>query len=321
MVICKICDKEYASLKELGNHLKSHNISTEKYYIKYLGTKRFCYCGNKTRFLNLNRGFIKYCSHKCAMNSKEKKEKTKQTTIKRYGVENIFQSKEMREKIKRIMLEKYGVYHSSQNEEVKEKAKQTCLDRYNVKSPAQNKEIMKKQRQTNLERYGFECSFRNKEVQKKYKKTMLERYGVEYPLQNEEIRKRTGISRKKNFLDPKYCEEYRKKHTVFPNNPEKQIINLLNTLFPDEYKYTGDFSFWIEGKNPDFTNTNGKKKIIELFGNYWHSEKVTGQNTEFHCREKIDHYKKNGYDALIIWESELKGISKLKEKIINFHNS
>ena len=97
---------------------------------------------------------------------------------------------------------------------------------------------------------------------------------------------------------------------ISPNKPETIILNLLNENYPNEWKYTGDFSFIINGKSPDFTNINGQKKLIELFGDYWHK----GQNPQ----DRIDIFKPFGYDTLVIWECELKDIDKVKDRINDF---
>lgn len=78
----------------------------------------------------------------------------------------------------------------------------------------------------------------------------------------------------------------------------------------NEWKFTGDFSFMINGKNPDFTNINGQKKLIELFGDYWHKDD--------NPQDRIDVFKPFGWDTLIIWERELKDIKQLKRKIFDF---
>lgn len=72
----------------------------------------------------------------------------------------------------------------------------------------------------------------------------------------------------------------------------------------------GDFSFMINGKNPDFVNCNGKKLIIELFGDYWHKD----DNPE--DRAKV--FEPFGYKTLVIWEHELKDIENLKNKLEGF---
>lgn len=98
---------------------------------------------------------------------------------------------------------------------------------------------------------------------------------------------------------------------IFPNKLEKAVMELLESLFPGEWKYTGDLSFIINGKNPDFVNVNGQKKCIEVFGDYWHS----GQDPE----ERIKVFRTHGWETLVIWERELKNIDLVKERIVLFH--
>lgn len=95
-----------------------------------------------------------------------------------------------------------------------------------------------------------------------------------------------------------------------PNKSEKQLMNLLETNFPGEYKYVGDGSFVIGRLNPDFVNINGRKQVIELFGNYWHKpeEALQRENT----------FSEYGFQTLIIWESELSDFNNVIAKLINF---
>jgi len=103
-----------------------------------------------------------------------------------------------------------------------------------------------------------------------------------------------------------------------PNKPEKFLIELLDKHFPKQYKYIGDFSFLIGGKNPDFINKS-KKKIIEHFGTYYHGKENTGIDESLHEQQRIDFFKSYGYDVLIIWENELKNIQSLQRKLIRFN--
>jgi hypothetical protein len=126
-----------------------------------------------------------------------------------------------------------------------------------------------------------------------------------------EQRMGTSIGLKKLWQNKEYKEKQIKKlgkalH-IHPNKPETIILNLLEELYPGQWKFTGDFSFVINGKNPDFVNCNGQKKIIEFFGDYWHK----GENPE--DRRAI--FSPFGYDTLIIWGRELKNISRIKFKI------
>lgn len=100
---------------------------------------------------------------------------------------------------------------------------------------------------------------------------------------------------------------------VMPNKPEKVILSILDNKCHKEYKYTGDGSFIIDGLCPDFTNCNGQKKVIELFGDYWHR----GQNPQV----KIDRYAKFGFGCLVIWENELKDLNKVTDRIKEFNEA
>jgi len=92
------------------------------------------------------------------------------------------------------------------------------------------------------------------------------------------------------------------KLSIKPTKPEIALGKLINEACPGEYNYTGDFSFLIKRFCPDFTNINGQKKVIEMFGNHWHLE---GSD-----KERIEAFKSFGYDCLVIWQSELKSKSK-----------
>lgn len=102
-----------------------------------------------------------------------------------------------------------------------------------------------------------------------------------------------------------------------PNKPEKRLKNLLNKLLPNEYKYVGDGKVILGGFCPDFINCNGQKKIIEFFGDYWHSRKDWKKRD----KRKLKTYKNLGYDTLIIWESELKSFpEKTISRIMEFND-
>ena len=96
-----------------------------------------------------------------------------------------------------------------------------------------------------------------------------------------------------------------------PNKLEKEIASILNTILPHEYKYVGNGDFVVEGMIPDFVNINGKKKVIEANGSYWHER----SDEEI----RIANFKKYGYDCLVIWDFELEDKRVVVNKILNFH--
>ena len=82
-----------------------------------------------------------------------------------------------------------------------------------------------------------------------------------------------------------------------------------------EYKYTGDGDYIIGGMCPDFSNINGQKKVIELYGDYWHSEEVRELSLKEEEQRKITKYTEHGFACLVIWERELK--SKTTAELVN----
>ena len=107
-----------------------------------------------------------------------------------------------------------------------------------------------------------------------------------------------------------YWKNLQKSLNLKPNKAEQSLGHILQSICPGEYKYVGDFSFILGGKNPDFMNVNGKKKLIELFGDYWHK----GEDPQI----RIDFFKQFGFDTLVIWEKELKNIKDLTVKLGDF---
>ena len=132
---------------------------------------------------------------------------------------------------------------------------------------------------------------------------------------SEETRKLWSDIKKKQWQDPEYIKMMMKALHRKPNKPEKELDLLLQELFPGEYVYNGDFSYGVtlNGMIPDFINVNGQKKVIEMYGDYWH------RNDDPNDRIKI--FKDLGWDCLIIWEHELYGEKELLiRKIIDFNN-
>lgn len=96
-----------------------------------------------------------------------------------------------------------------------------------------------------------------------------------------------------------------------PTYIEQKIINILKE-YSLPYKYTGDGDVVIGRACPDFVNINGHKKLIEVFGNYWHPP-------EDEVKKKA-HYNKYGFKVLILWEKQINRMSNIEiaEQIEHF---
>ena len=113
--------------------------------------------------------------------------------------------------------------------------------------------------------------------------------------------------------DPEWAKQTRQNMMVgWRARPTRPELALHEILISNDYlyEYTGDGSFWIGPKNPDFIWLE-QNRIIELFGSYWHKK------SEVELRTKI--FAEYGYDSLIIWDYELDNEETLLTKLKEFH--
>ena len=126
------------------------------------------------------------------------------------------------------------------------------------------------------------------------------------------------LSSKKMWQDPVIAKAIARSWGRKPTRPENIVDKLLNALFPGEYKYVGAGDFFLGGKCPDFVNVNGQKKVIEVFGDWWHSEGKTGRTQKQEEQSRIRHFIKYGYQTLIIWEKDLKDLFLVEKELLVF---
>lgn len=112
-----------------------------------------------------------------------------------------------------------------------------------------------------------------------------------------------------------------------PNKKELFLESLIQSNFPNNWKYVGNGEVVLGAGCPDWINVNGQKKVILHHGLYWHlwrlqklrnNPNLSKQDVE---REDIENYKKYGFDSLIIWEDELNNPKQIVEKIHKFQIS
>ena len=142
-------------------------------------------------------------------------EKSKQTLIERYGVDNPMKLKSIAQKMsttvksksedekneilnkrKSTNLERYGFESASQNpeimakiqksiaennniEDIKDKIEKTCLERYGSKTFLSSGYAREKIKETNIEKYNGPAPMCSDDVKRKTANTVKERYGVE----------------------------------------------------------------------------------------------------------------------------------------------
>ncbi len=182
-------------------------------------------------------------------------------------------------------------------------------------------------KKSSLRMKGNKNPFYNKTHSKETKKHISDlakkRTGSKNPFYGKQHSEETKEKLRKFHTGLKQTDEQIKKrlqcrkNRVAPNKKEKLLIELFkDNKLP--YKFVGDGEIIIGRLNPDFINVNGQKKLIELFGNYWHNPKhFPNVITE---KERKKSFKKYGFETLVIWEKELNNPKKVLEKVRGFNN-
>jgi len=117
----------------------------------------------------------------------------------------------------------------------------------------------------------------------------------------DEFRKWQSEFMKKLFAEnPEIIRKIRKNEK--PTAPERKLIDIISK-YNLPYKYVGDGNFTVQHLNPDFVNINGKKKLIEIFGDYYHTTLATEwADTEL---GKIMIYNSFGFKCLVLWDHDM----------------
>lgn len=174
----------------------------------------------------------------------------------------------------------------------------------------ENPEARKKSSETMLEIWE-DPEYRSKMIKRLRSKESLEilNQGAEEYWGNPENRQKRGEWSKERWDDFVYVQKVRGR--CRPTEPERKLIDIVEE-FQLPFKYVGDGKFVVDSMNPDFIDTLGLNKIVEVFGDYWHKDEDP--------QERIDAFKKYGYDCLVIWEHELKNLQTepITEKITEF---
>jgi hypothetical protein len=247
--------------------------------------------------------------------SEEGRAAIKATLQQRYGVDHPAKIEGFWVKVIETFHRSYGVSHPFLLEEFLEKRRVTCQGRYGVDSPLQSPEVYSKLVTTVQQQYGVGCVFQAEEIKEKSRQTNIANYGFPHPMMNREYAK----------------AQLEKIRRPGPNLPERILQSLAPELL---YTGSGDFWRWLpllgQHKNPDFIlpgpdPEHPKKditKVVELFGDFWHSRMFTGKANFEHESELVHAFKEVGIECLVVWESEVKNhLHETKERVLSFINS
>lgn len=223
-------------------------------------------------------------------------QKSVQTCLEKYGVENTFQAEKFKEKAKETRLKKYGVEYSGQIKESKEKRKLTNRLRYGAETYSQSENF----RQEN--RYIFYDSLvlnlKNKKIEvlqnkEEYSKCIYGKFKC--------LRCNSVWDSEENNSQHIFCKKCQK----LPYSlKEKEVLDFVKTL------YNGEI---LENDKIALAEENGKgnqkeldiylpqlKLGIEFNGDFWHSLEEVKQRDA----EKKTLCEQKGISLIVIKESE-----------------
>ena len=313
--ICtNVCKIEYINNNKLedvidilapSNKIDSNIIKYVVYTVEdvYLhnNNKGICdICGDNTNFISMIKGYSDICSSiKC------KNKKVKNTSLKKYGVENVMKLEEYKDKIKKTTLEKYGVSNYNKTDECKDKTKQTNIEKYGVEHYMSTDDFKEKSKKTNFEKYGVE-HYNNGD---KAKQTNIEKYGVENVMELQEYKDKIKDTKMERYGDEHYSNIDKSKTTKlekygneFYNNGDKAKetnIEKYGVYYTqtDEFSYKSKTTKMERYGDEHYSNIDKSKTTkLEKYGNefYNNGDKAKETNIEKYGVEnvmKLEEYK------------------------------
>ena len=174
-------------------------------------------CGGPVAWRGPKYGYSRFCSNKCLNESDYRKEKIKETCMKKYGTENAMQNADIRKKIEETNIKKYGVKNAMQNADIRKKIEETNIKKYGVKNPFANKDIINKIKTIQTAKYGG-MGNGSKQTSKKIESTNIERYGKN-GYNNREAYKATL---KERYSDENYVNTEARLKTVHAREIERK---------------------------------------------------------------------------------------------------
>jgi hypothetical protein len=243
-LICQLCGYKSSNWVGFSNHIKYKHVkkneinSLEEYYQTYLMINsnnpigNCLYCGKRTKFISISKGYARHCNHECSCKNEEirkiKYENMKTALIEKYGVDNAGKIYGYSDKVKKTKKERYG--DENYNNPIKNK--ETNLKNHNGKHSTGTIEYKEKYKKTVKEKYGVEHHTQSDIVKEHNKSTCRERYGVDYAQQNKEIKQKGldtnqerygGVLHGSNILSKKIKETMVERYGVEYSQQNKDI--------------------------------------------------------------------------------------------------
>ena len=341
-MICKICNKEFKTVKGLCSHIMQihKGISLLQYYELFLWSKTYCkICENKPKFINFVQGFSEYCDE-CLIKMYSSSFRiqhgitTKEDAQKHFEKISISHKRSYKDKRDRGIqkltptMKEYWT-NKGLTEEEAEKQRRVLLQEtwdanknYRIEEPERYTDCYSNQLGYWLKRGLSEDEAKIKVTERQRTFTLekcINKYGVEKGTQKYNERQLKWVNTMKNL--PNYDEIKLKRLSHFRHNnygvsksSQSFLWDLYNRLDNKDNRniYFHELNYeYILGIDReilflDFFDAD-KKICVEYNGDYWHN--LEKQKIKDIKRQEI--LEKNGYKLILVWESD-------RNKDINF---
>lgn len=267
----------------------------------------------KTKFKNYSKGYFTYCSCKCVNNNETVSSKRKDTNLKKYGVETVFQSTEIQNKSKNTMLDKYGVTSAILVPEFKQKIKDTNKEKYGTEFAICSDIVKEKIKESNKEKYGAEVHNFNINANKFLSNKEW--------LANELNLKPVKIIAKEIGCVPTFVNHWARKHNLQSRIPQYSEEYEIRQFLIEECGLSIDS---IICNSWNFISKNGKRRQLDIFlpeyniaielnGLYYHRDNKTRHLDKLNlCEEK-------GIRLLQFWDYQWNTKQEICKSIIKNH--
>lgn len=143
--------------------------------------------------------------------------------------------------------------------------------------------------------------------------------GIKRPELSKKLKGRKRPDMSEKFRNPEFAKHFFSTRRSVLTKPERTMIEIIekNNL---PFKYTGNGTKLIGNLNPDFTHSEGDRKVIEIFGRAFHDPEIAFAPVPYNRQEegRIKIMKNEGYNCLVLWDDEVGNEEMVLNRVTDF---
>lgn len=248
-----------------------------------------------------------------------------ETSLKKWGVDNVSKLDFVKLKVKKTFNEKWGGFTLS-SDFLRKKVKDTNIEKWGYEHPSKSEIIKDKTYKTNYDRWGVKIPSMNQLIKDKMKDTMMGKYDVVNIMFSEDFRKKYNITNELGYSkylgDRLYefiCGSCNKEYIIDYDNYYKRKLRFVNTCtncFPilstSSIKEDEIYAFIKSIYSGNIIKNYRDGLEIDIFipelnlgfefnGIYWHNDDKLDKN--YHLN-KTNYFNNKGISIIHIWEDD-----------------